>query len=858
MEAVRRCLIVAVALLCIAQAAATQAVWWNSSYPYRVAVNVSTNSYDRTDWIVEKTLNFSALIYNATGSLKDFDNNSVRVIGYTSGGSIINSNNNLGLVSQFDAAPNYNSTSNAIGDVVWVLNGTTPASTTRFFYLYFSDTSSPKSFPNYQTNLSYFWDGRELSVNNSRMQLRLDTAHGSTNTSGLYYANIGSTTVFDLSAEVSTAEYVSYWLTSAATQYTYDLRNTMSVVHSGPLKLTVSQMGWEAAWNDPGSKTGLANLSKTYTFYEHQKYVKLNHTLTANASISRYTSKLGDPYPEQSTAPAIEANAMFGVFATTYDVQLSDKWYFSYPDPGFGDDPKERGTGMVLLSRTLPGYKLRQSGDGITRIGGRLNSTSLSAGAAISRTDLLLFENTSSSASTEALWYRTVNNTITISPANSEAWNLSFSTFTNYTVYNRNETVFIYLNLSDSRNVIDKVNATFDMGTAGSSDDATISLSETSTNFFAGSFIPNATAQAGPWNYTVKLYDSLAQLVNATTSNFTVTSQYNVNLTVLNPFGPVLDRVLANISIINFRNDTTVPGASFSCDYNSTPTGGAITDYGNGRYLLNFTSSSAVGNFTLTCTAAKGGNNGTAVDYYYREAQTTDVFDIQLPQPYTANNITHNTSETFYFNITLYNNGSANAYSLNLSLSAPAGWTLNSTNETCGNVSPGGSCTRLFSAKRMYSNSLIVVNTIDNLLERADYIISTAKFTPIAPQQRISIITEFPDWLLYMLLLIILLIVLAVLYWMRQTKDMERLLVTRDSGQIKSAVMEAENLQALEAEKDRIKQFLRTLEREYDNNLVSHESYEELKKKNRDRLLTLSLKVYNMKEAMRSKAEQKG
>ncbi len=701
MEALRRRLIVAFALLFIVQAVGAQAVWWNSSYPYRLAVNVSTNSYDRTDWIVEKSLNFSSLIYNATGSLKDFDNNSVRVIEYASGGSIINSNNNLGLVSQFDPSPAYNSTSNAVGDVVWVLNGTNPASTTRFFYLYFSDVSNPKAYPNYQTNLSYSWDGRELSFNNSRMQVKLDTAHGSTNTSGLYYAKVGSTTVFDLSDEVAndrTAEYVSYWLTSAATQYTYDLRNTLSVVHSGPLKLTVSQTGWEAAWGNPGSKTGLANLSKTYNFYEHQTYVRLNHTLTANASISRYTSKLGDPYPEQSTAPAIETSLMFGQFDTTYDTILSDKWYFSNPNNPNGYSPYDRGLGMVLLSRTLSGYKLRQSSDSNIRIGGRLNSTSLSAGSSISRTDLLLFENTSSSASTQALWYRTVNNTITISPANSESWNLSFFTFTNFSVYNRNETVFLYFNLTDSKSVIDKVNATFDMGTAGSSDDVTIPLSETSTNFFTGSFVPNTTAQAGLWNYTVKMYDGLSQLVNTSAANFTVTSQYNVNLTVLNPFGPVLDRVLANISIINYRNDTPITGASFTCDYNSTPISDVPTDYGNGLYLLNFTSSSTVGNFTLTCTPAKGGNNGTAIGYYYREAQTTSVLDIQLPGAYTANNITHNISETFYFNITLYNNGSANAYSLNLSLSAPSGWSLNSSYESCGDVSPGGSCTRLFSA----------------------------------------------------------------------------------------------------------------------------------------------------------------
>lgn len=648
------------ALLLIVQGAWAQAVWWNSSYPYRVAVNVSTNSYDRTDWIVERSLNFSALIYNATGSVKDFDNNSVRVIEYTSGGSIINSNNNLGLVSQFDPSPGYNSTSNAIGDVVWMLNGTTPASSTRFFYLYFSDTSRPKGYPNYQTNLSYSWDGRELGVNTSTGAYLADMKayYGSLQTEKLRMFRVASGSPYDVRIKLLQSEVARGQMLPVE----FIAENKGEVGQDIIMDYWISDGSggtWYSVTGEPGYTPVLQNTTfpKSIPIFSNQPLGLSYITL-----VVKY----------DNTQPTIRVNTTFMVVEANVSANVTPP--APPPGPGGGAPPVpvvvSNVTNITVAPALFP----------------RLEFTNLKQ------------------------------------EVNVERGSERYATFT---LKNTGEKILHNLTLDFSGIPFDwysvepaKVNA--------------LKVGESTSFMVKFRPLPNAE----PREYQGK--------VRADSDEVSASQEFKIRL------------------------------------------------FSSKEELIQ-----------------------------YEINQLYEKLDGLRKKADDAMAVGKNVSE---------------AYSL-----------LDESENQLGYA-------ERYLDKRMHSNSLIVINTIDNLLERAGYIIDTAKFTPVAPQQKISIITEFPDWLLYLLLLIILLIVLALLYWMRQTKDMERLLVTRGTGEIKSAVLDSENLQALEAEKDRIKQFLRTLDREFETGLISHESYEELRKKNRDRLLTLSLKVYNMKEAMRSKA----
>lgn len=54
-------------------------LWWNTAWPYRIAVNVTGSSYMRWNYPVHVRVNFTQLISDA-GDAHDFDNNSIRVV----------------------------------------------------------------------------------------------------------------------------------------------------------------------------------------------------------------------------------------------------------------------------------------------------------------------------------------------------------------------------------------------------------------------------------------------------------------------------------------------------------------------------------------------------------------------------------------------------------------------------------------------------------------------------------------------------------------------------------------------------------------------------------------------------------
>ena len=116
------------------------AVWWNDNWNYRALVNISTGFYDRTDVPIEAQINFTRQL-EANGVAGAFDINSVRVVEYSSIGEIIDDGNGTGIPSQFDEDNDFDASTNAVGEAVWIMKGHTLSKTNRYYYIYFDLTA---------------------------------------------------------------------------------------------------------------------------------------------------------------------------------------------------------------------------------------------------------------------------------------------------------------------------------------------------------------------------------------------------------------------------------------------------------------------------------------------------------------------------------------------------------------------------------------------------------------------------------------------------------------------------------------------------------------------------------------------
>ena len=116
-------------------------VWWNERWEFRVPVDVHANGYGRQDKPVEFAVDFTNALAQMGASGATFDENSVRLVEVDSLGAILDT-----LVQvQFDKDPAYNAQSNAVGTLVFMMEGVTAPAAVRSFDVYF-DTLGGGSF----------------------------------------------------------------------------------------------------------------------------------------------------------------------------------------------------------------------------------------------------------------------------------------------------------------------------------------------------------------------------------------------------------------------------------------------------------------------------------------------------------------------------------------------------------------------------------------------------------------------------------------------------------------------------------------------------------------------------------------
>ncbi|MFX1308653.1 MAG: hypothetical protein ACFE8C_03075, partial [Promethearchaeota archaeon] len=118
--------------------------WWNNSWNFRVPASITAVG-GQQDAPVELFINFTKYFKDLNIQDPELNASTIRVIEYLS------SSNYYELESQFDPySRSYDSQTNAIGDLIWILNGSTPNGQTRDFFIYFNNgTDFDIPDPNY-------------------------------------------------------------------------------------------------------------------------------------------------------------------------------------------------------------------------------------------------------------------------------------------------------------------------------------------------------------------------------------------------------------------------------------------------------------------------------------------------------------------------------------------------------------------------------------------------------------------------------------------------------------------------------------------------------------------------------------
>jgi len=712
------------ALLMVSNQTVPQAygdVWWNGSWHHRVKLTVNTSYYERFEWPVEYDVNFTSLLedLNITASL---DGNSTRMVEVNASGGVLHE-----LPSQFDKAGDYEAGSNAAGTMVFILNGTTAEHTERWFYLYFDTQESPKTEASYSTIMEKSWDGDEFNItfNNNPGErygfFTFDT-NRSENTSGLYRYWLKD----DIPLEPSgpgekTREFIQ--TTDGAEDLAYDLRGNASF-SEGPARITVRQEGYETYWNDPGNRTNMTYLKKTYRFYPNKTWFVVEHEII-NINDSVTVSR--DSY---AGLPGFD---VLGAYESGYKVtpdQSQDPGSTVYGFPGFG---MERGGYAHLWENGTVNFIAGNSSIGGApdndRIGINLSMTDIQPGQSIQDRAVMVFFHTVNSPNLLTDTSDRFMNNINITEGEPEFWVIALEPEPDHDIYNRNESAILGANTTrDDWSLVDHINATLDMGTPGSpGDDVTVQLLDDGAypdpisgdgNYTAYYNFTNSETP-GYWNMTVRTYDVDGSFLNESYYTFNMTVELHVNITIWNETG--IYRVEnATVNVTNFRQDITIPGAT---DINCTTAGdqvppGNITDHGNGTYTVTFQTPFDYGLYPLNCSFGEDGSWGFTVENYTVEAPETKISVTPDPSTYQAYNVMFYDNESFNLKVTLHNLENSTAYEANITLDLPDNLSSNSTFEPCGKILIDLSCTKDFN-----------ITVLNNSVAR-DYIINiTANWT---------------------------------------------------------------------------------------------------------------------------------
>lgn len=665
-------------ILIFSGVALAQDEWWNASWHYRLEVNVSSGGYERNDTPVELVINFTQYLDGKT-----FDNNSVRVIEY-SNGQVIGE-----VASQLDINESYNAVNNAIGEVVWIMNGTTPPNTTRKYYIYFDSIDYEKVPPDYYTNLTYITYGDEIHINTSKLEIKIDTDRYE-NSSGIYFVRRKDSgiTIFDIPETQNTLEYVKYY--NGTQDLGFDFANNFSFI-GGAVRLVMEQVGDEMVWGNPNQKTNKGRMIKRYTFYMSSEWVKIEQIFRniGTEDINRSSNGI--------TALALDAARGFTMADTLNSITDPYSWASVH-------DGVNKGLGVInVREENTNNYYSDIDPVSEGRLGVKLLKTTINSDSEISETAVVYFNDKADHTPVTDLRDR-LQNPVSLNVGSLEQWGVVISAGSDFSIYNRGENALITGTvLNDTNNLIYSMNVTLNMGTSNTDDDVTIKLFDDGThgdliagdNIYTNNYTFPEYSVVGSWNLTVKAYSSDGYLLNWSVKTIDIVNNYNINLTILNPNGITERVVFANLTIRNYRNDSGIIDAIVNCSYNSTDVSN-ISDKGDGNYSINFTAPQIAGTWTLSCDVEKNNNTGSGFDSFFTEEGKTFLDVVIKVDRESIDNITLTNGVNISVNVSVNNVGNGTGYYTSVELIIPSNWVSNPNFVECGNISIGGSCIKYF------------------------------------------------------------------------------------------------------------------------------------------------------------------
>lgn len=663
--------------------------WFNTTWNYRIRLDINSTGCDREDWPVEYRVNFTDKMPGT------FNINSTRVFEYSESGL-------REVAFQFDSDEGFNASGNAAGTIVFLMNGTTQENETRIYYIYYdSIENGQKQAVNYSSNITYS-GGEKINVNTTLFNFFIDT-NRKENTSGLYRVSetVYENTMLNAAEGNRTAEYLEY--SNGTANLSFNLIGNYSFSPNPVIRLTVTQIGDEILFGNPGQKTNESRVVKKYYIYDIgtinetgvSTFIKIEQQLinTANHTIQRNSALAG--------APAFDVQRTLNANDYTSNTTDPYSWAKATRDGGIGT------LGIISVNESGTSNFSAVTESGVGRIGINLSTTDIQENSSISQTSVVFFGPSSGFANDQFILIRKgFSNPLNITEYEPERRYVEIIPFIEPAIYNRNETVLIRVNLSsgDPYNLTRSVNATLNMGTADESDDQTLQLYDDGniTNgdqaagdeIFTKSFDIPITANITEWaaNFTVYGEDGL---LNYTIGKFNVTNLLNVTVNVLNPTGMTNRLILAELYVMNYRSDSWIAGAYINCSYNGIEVANK-TDHNNGTYSVNFTAPSSPGIFTLVCNATKNGNFGNGTDTFIAESAKISVALNVTPENVTLSNIELYANESFALNINASDIGYGIAYFSNFSAELPSGWSSQPNFYNCNNISINSSCATTF------------------------------------------------------------------------------------------------------------------------------------------------------------------
>jgi hypothetical protein len=667
------------------------AEWWNISWHYRTRLEIQSTQYTRVDWPVEQHMNFTDILPSET-----FDINSTRVFEY-SNGHIIRE-----VPSQFEPDDDFNASNNAIGTLVFMLNGTTNANNNRTFFVYYdSIQKGNKSATSYPVSVSYSWDGKLAQVNNSFLILGIDTGRLD-NTSGFYrIENYIEDVLINAGDFDRTAEYVEY--SNGTNNFTFDLLGNASFIN-GNVRLVIEQRGDEIVAGV--GKTNELSLTKKYYIYEKVgvqnkgTFIKIYQKVKNNAgySVNRNSTQAGAL--AWDVANSFLTKNIFG-----QDYNSTNPFSWSWAEGGISGANEVLGLVNLVQNGTSNFYA--SNSPALGRIGIQLGETTINSGSSIEQTSLIFFAPTGGATAVSEFedTRDRFTNPIAITQYLPEVWYVDNIPTTNETVYNKNETMLISgdATIGDPYNLTEYMNVTLDMGTVSSADDQTIILYDdglhqdgsSDDGIFSNYYqIPNS-GTVGIWTANFTVYANTSEFLNYTTYQFNVTDVLNISVNVVNKIGLVGRTVLANVFVKNYRNVSWITGATINCSYNSIDVTN-MSDNFDGTYSINFTAPNQEGDYYVSCNATSNNNTGQNNDSFVTEVAKLNVTVTPQPSSATLSNITLMDSQSFSTLVNASNLANGTAYNSNMSLELLAGWSSNVSIYQCGNVAKKSFCNRSF------------------------------------------------------------------------------------------------------------------------------------------------------------------